>query len=77
MKRPLIPLNPSDRTDGRNAAAFQQGKRESPNRPCAKLRLVHRGVPVSPMSFGFKWGAKPLFDLSSIGPPIQFTVGAG
>jgi peptidoglycan hydrolase-like protein with peptidoglycan-binding domain len=33
--------------------------------------------PVSPMSFGFKWGVKPLFDLKSIGPPIQFTVGAG
>jgi hypothetical protein len=33
--------------------------------------------PVSPMSFGFKWGVKPLFDLTSIGPPVQFTVGAG
>jgi peptidoglycan hydrolase-like protein with peptidoglycan-binding domain len=31
--------------------------------------------PVSPMSFGFKWGVDPLFDLKSIGPPIQFTVG--
>jgi peptidoglycan hydrolase-like protein with peptidoglycan-binding domain len=33
--------------------------------------------PVSPMSFGFKWGVEPLFDLSSIGPPVQFSVGAG
>ncbi|WP_428668426.1 peptidoglycan-binding domain-containing protein [Reyranella sp.] len=33
--------------------------------------------PVSPMSFGFQWGVKPLFDLKSIGPPIQFTVGGG
>jgi hypothetical protein len=33
--------------------------------------------PVSPMSFGFKWGVKPLFDLSSIGPPVEFTVGVG
>jgi len=33
--------------------------------------------PVTPMSFGFKWGVEPLFDLSSIGPPVQFTVGAG
>src|SRR5262245_63464506 len=33
--------------------------------------------PVSPMSFGFRWGVKPLFDLKSIGPPVQFTVGAG
>ena len=24
--------------------------------------------PVSPMSFGFKWGVKPVFDLKSIGP---------
>ncbi len=31
--------------------------------------------PVSPMNFGFKWGVDPLFDLKSIGPPIQFTVG--
>ena len=33
--------------------------------------------PVSPMSFGFKWGVEPLFDLKSIGPPVEFTVGAG
>ena len=33
--------------------------------------------PVSPMSFGFQWGVKPVFDLKSIGPPIQFAVGAG
>jgi peptidoglycan hydrolase-like protein with peptidoglycan-binding domain len=33
--------------------------------------------PVSPMSFGFKWGVKPLFDLTSIGPPIEFKVGVG
>ena len=32
--------------------------------------------PVSPMSFGFKWGVKPLFDLTSIGPPVEFKVGA-
>jgi len=31
--------------------------------------------PVSPMNFGFKWGVNPLFDLKSVGPPIQFTVG--
>jgi len=28
------------------------------------------------MNFGFKWGATPLFDLKSIGPPVQFAVGA-
>jgi peptidoglycan hydrolase-like protein with peptidoglycan-binding domain len=33
--------------------------------------------PVAPMSFGFKWGVKPLFDLTSIGPPIEFKVGVG
>jgi hypothetical protein len=27
------------------------------------------------MNFGFKWGVDPLFDLKSVGPPIQFTVG--
>ena len=32
--------------------------------------------PVSPMSFGFKWGVKPLFDLKSVGPPVEFTIGA-
>lgn len=32
--------------------------------------------PVSPMSFGFQWGVKPVFDLKSIGPPIQFAAGA-
>ncbi len=31
--------------------------------------------PVSPMNFGFQWGVKPVFDLKSIGPPIQFAVG--
>jgi peptidoglycan hydrolase-like protein with peptidoglycan-binding domain len=31
--------------------------------------------PVSPMSFGFQWGVKPVFDLKTIGPPIQFAVG--
>ena len=31
--------------------------------------------PVSPMSFGFQWGVKPVFDLKSIGPPVQFAVG--
>jgi len=31
--------------------------------------------PVKPMSFGFKWGVKPLFDLKSVGPPAEFTVG--
>ncbi len=31
--------------------------------------------PVSPMNFGFQWGVKPLFDLKTIGPPIQFAVG--
>ncbi len=32
--------------------------------------------PVSPMTFGFQWGVKPLFDFKSIGPPVQFAVGA-
>jgi len=31
--------------------------------------------PVSPMSFGFQWGVKPVFDFKSIGPPLQFAVG--
>jgi hypothetical protein len=31
--------------------------------------------PVSPMSFGFQWGVKPLFDLKTIGPPPAFSVG--
>ena len=31
--------------------------------------------PVSPMTFGFQWGVKPVFDLKSIGPPVQFAVG--
>jgi len=31
--------------------------------------------PVSPMSFGFQWGVKPVFDFKSIGPPVQFAVG--
>src|SRR5439155_737293 len=31
--------------------------------------------PVSPMNFGFQWGVKPVFDLRSIGPPVEFTVG--
>jgi len=32
--------------------------------------------PVSPMTFGFQWGVKPVFDFKSIGPPVQFAVGA-
>ncbi|MBL8251926.1 MAG: peptidoglycan-binding protein [Candidatus Competibacter sp.] len=32
--------------------------------------------PVKPMSFGFKWGVKPLFDLKSVGPPVEFVIGA-
>jgi peptidoglycan hydrolase-like protein with peptidoglycan-binding domain len=32
--------------------------------------------PVTPMKFGFQWGVKPVFDLKSIGPPVQFDVGA-
>jgi hypothetical protein len=31
--------------------------------------------PVSPMNFGFQWGVKPVFDLKSIGPPVEFAVG--
>ena len=31
--------------------------------------------PVSPMSFGFKWGVDPVFDLKTLGPPVQFAVG--
>lgn len=30
----------------------------------------------SPMTFGFQWGVSPVFDLKSIGPPVQFAVGA-
>lgn len=33
--------------------------------------------PVSPLGFGFQWGVKPLFDLKSIGPPVEFSVGVG
>ena len=32
--------------------------------------------PVSPMKFGFQWGVSPVFDFKSIGPPVQFAVGA-
>ena len=32
--------------------------------------------PVSPMNFGFQWGVRPVFDLKSIGPPVEFAVGA-
>jgi hypothetical protein len=33
--------------------------------------------PVEPITFGFKWGGiKPLFDLKSVGPPVEFAVGA-
>ena len=32
--------------------------------------------PVSPMSFGFQWGVDPVFDFKSLGPPVQFAVGA-
>ena len=31
--------------------------------------------PVKPMTFGFEWGVKPVFDLKSIGPPVEFAVG--
>lgn len=31
--------------------------------------------PVTPMNFGFQWGKEPVFDLKSIGPPVQFAVG--
>ena len=31
--------------------------------------------PVSPMNFGFQWGVEPVFDLKSIGPPVEFKVG--
>jgi hypothetical protein len=27
------------------------------------------------MNFGFKWGVDPVFDLKSVGPPVQFAVG--
>lgn len=43
-------------------------------RPVAKVGPLELD-PVSPMSFGFQWGVKPVFDLKSIGPPIQFAVG--
>jgi hypothetical protein len=32
--------------------------------------------PVAPMTFGFQWGVEPVFDLKSIGPPVQFAAGA-
>ncbi|RYF41840.1 MAG: hypothetical protein EOO25_08620 [Comamonadaceae bacterium] len=32
--------------------------------------------PVAPMTFGFQWGVKPLFDLKSMGPPVEFAAGA-
>jgi hypothetical protein len=32
--------------------------------------------PVSAMNFGFQWGVSPVFDFKSIGPPVQFAVGA-
>jgi hypothetical protein len=32
--------------------------------------------PVNPMSFGFKWGVAPVFELKSLGPPINFLAGA-
>jgi hypothetical protein len=32
--------------------------------------------PVKPITFGFKWGVSPEFDLKSIGPPIAFGIGA-
>jgi hypothetical protein len=32
--------------------------------------------PVTPMNFGFKWGVDPIFKLDSIGPPVEFKVGA-
>lgn len=32
--------------------------------------------PVAPMSFGFQWGVKPVFDFKSFGPPVEFAVGA-
>lgn len=35
----------------------------------------HELDPVSPMNFGFQWGVKPVFDLKSIGPPVEFAVG--
>ncbi|HEU5134951.1 MAG TPA: peptidoglycan-binding domain-containing protein [Steroidobacteraceae bacterium] len=31
--------------------------------------------PVKPMNFGFQWGVDPVFDLKSLGPPINFLVG--
>jgi peptidoglycan hydrolase-like protein with peptidoglycan-binding domain len=31
--------------------------------------------PVGPLNFGFKWGVDPVFDLTSIGPPVEFKVG--
>lgn len=43
-------------------------------RPVAKVGPLELD-PVSPMSFGFQWGVKPVFDLKSIGPPTQFAVG--
>jgi hypothetical protein len=32
--------------------------------------------PVKPMAFGFQWGVDPVFDLKSLGPPVEFGVGA-
>ncbi len=43
-------------------------------RPVQKVGILQLD-PVSPMSFGFQWGVKPVFDFKSIGPPVQFAVG--
>ncbi len=43
-------------------------------KPVKKVGLLELD-PVSPMNFGFQWGVKPVFDLKSIGPPVEFAVG--
>ena len=44
-------------------------------KPVRKIGVLELD-PVSPMNFGFKWGVDPVFDFKSIGPPVQFGVGA-
>jgi peptidoglycan hydrolase-like protein with peptidoglycan-binding domain len=31
--------------------------------------------PVGPFNFGFDWGVDPVFDVTKIGPPVEFKVG--
>lgn len=52
--------------------AFIIGQVPKPVKKVGPLELD----PVAPMSFGFQWGVDPVFDLKSVGPPLEFAVGA-